>query len=100
CDSRCAGMVSNRLIRRTIVGVLSLALAVSLGSTSGLPSTSDQTDKRVDAEINPREHALDANLYMQTSGEYRALCLQIYEWSTERLKARLHSNVRASKRPA
>lgn len=39
--------------------------------------------------LNPQQKTLDANLYMQTSAEYRAVCLQTYNWAGERLKQKL-----------
>lgn len=36
--------------------------------------------------LNPQQRALDANLYMQTSAEYRAACIQAYNLATDRLK--------------
>lgn len=49
---------------------------------------------------NKQEHALDANLYMQTSAEYRAVCLQTYQLASERLGQRLSTLPTGSKRPA
>lgn len=49
---------------------------------------------------NKQEHALDANLYMQTSAEYRAVCLQTYGWASERLRQRLATQPTGAKPPA
>jgi acid phosphatase len=49
---------------------------------------------------NKQEHALDANLYMQTSAEYRAACIQTYNWATERLRQRVAAQPAGSKPPA
>jgi acid phosphatase len=38
---------------------------------------------------NPSERNLDASLWLQTSGEYRALCLQTYRFAGERLLQKL-----------
>lgn len=43
---------------------------------------------------------MDANLYMQTSAEYRAVCLQTYNWAGERLVQRLATQPVGAKRPA
>ncbi len=51
-------------------------------------------------QANPQERALDANLYMQTSAEYRAVCLQTYNWATERLIERLGTMPAGVKPPA
>jgi 5'-nucleotidase (lipoprotein e(P4) family) len=47
------------------------------------------TTASTQAPVNPQEPKLWANLYVQTSAEYDALCLQTYGWATERLRARL-----------
>lgn len=49
---------------------------------------------------NPQERTLDANLYMQTSAEYRAVCIQTYNWATERLTQKLAHLDDSSKPPA
>lgn len=51
-------------------------------------------------QANPQEHALDANLYMQTSAEYRATCIQAYNWAGERLISKLSTLPSESKPPA
>jgi acid phosphatase len=38
---------------------------------------------------NPQERSLDANLWLQTSGEFHALCLQTYRLAGEKLARRL-----------
>jgi 5'-nucleotidase (lipoprotein e(P4) family) len=38
---------------------------------------------------NPQERGLDANLWMQTAGEYRACCLQTYRLAWERLEQKV-----------
>jgi 5'-nucleotidase (lipoprotein e(P4) family) len=51
--------------------------------------------------LNPQEKALYANLYMQTSAEYRAVCTQTYALATTQLRQRLASiPVEETKRPA
>ncbi|HMS55740.1 MAG TPA: HAD family acid phosphatase [Fimbriimonadaceae bacterium] len=49
--------------------------------------------------INPQQKTLDANLYMQTSAEYRAICLQTYNWAGERLKQKLAVIQNSEERP-
>lgn len=49
---------------------------------------------------NPQERVLDANLYMQTSAEYRAVCVQTYNWATERLTQKLANLDDSTKPPA
>ena len=41
------------------------------------------------APPNPQERGLDANLWMQTAGEYRACCLQTYRLAGERLEKKV-----------
>lgn len=48
----------------------------------------------------PVLRGLDSNLYMQTSAEHRACCLQAYAWALARLKEKLPSATDASKPPA
>ena len=68
-----------------------MGLGVVIGSSGVLPSFARPALKQRAEAINPQEHALDANLYMQTSAEYRACCLQTYGWMTERLRTKLAS---------
>lgn len=66
-----------------------LVLGIGIGAVSVSPSLARPTTLQKNAPANPQEHALDANLYMQTSAEYRACCLEIYGWMTERLRTKL-----------
>jgi 5'-nucleotidase (lipoprotein e(P4) family) len=50
--------------------------------------------------INPQESVLLANLYMQTSGEYEAICLQTYSLALERLKTKLAAQAMGDRKPA
>lgn len=50
------------------------------------------------APVNPALRTLDANLWVQTSPEYRALCLQAYRLAGERLRQKLAD--RKGDRPA
>lgn len=47
----------------------------------------------------PVLRGLDANLYMQTSAEYRAVCLQTFQWATLRLKQALAAAPQDGRRP-
>jgi len=47
----------------------------------------------------PAFRGLDANLYMQTSGEYRAVCLQTFQWAMLRLKQALAAAPQDGRRP-
>ena len=47
----------------------------------------------------PAYRGLDANLYMQTSAEYRAVCLQTFQWAMVRLKQALAAAPQDGRRP-
>ncbi len=47
---------------------------------------------------NPQESNLQANLYMQNSAEYRAVCLQTYSWAEAILRLKLHAAKAAMER--
>ena len=49
---------------------------------------------------NPQEDRLLGNLYMITSGEYRACCLEIYRFGEERLAQKLRARPESVKKPA
>ncbi|MGQ9896214.1 MAG: 5'-nucleotidase, lipoprotein e(P4) family [Acidobacteriota bacterium] len=66
--------------------LVGLVLGLGLGSSSG---TTAWGQRDITPRINPQERALDANLFMQTSAEYAACCLQTYAWASERLRQRL-----------
>jgi acid phosphatase len=68
-----------------------MALGIGIGSASLLPSLARPASGQRADIANPQERTLDANLYMQTSAEYRACCLQAYGWMTERLRTKLAS---------
>ena len=81
----------SRHIHWTAAALLALAgFALGVWVASGPPAaaqlpegpTAPPTFKRDD----PENRALDANLYMQSSAEYRACCLQAYNLAAVRLK--------------
>ena len=47
----------------------------------------------------PAFRGLDANLYLQTSAEYRAVCLQTFQWAMVRLKQSLATAPQDGRRP-
>lgn len=51
------------------------------------PPTKERSPKHGNAPVFPMEARLGANIYLQTSGEYRACCLMIYRSAGERLAA-------------
>jgi acid phosphatase len=65
-----------------------LALGVALGwGLANLGTAPTHADPTTPAAVNPQESDLLANLYMQTSAEYRACCLQVYQCAGDRLAA-------------
>ncbi|MBV6458325.1 MAG: Lipoprotein E [Fimbriimonadaceae bacterium] len=68
---------------RLFIGLGGLVVGLTVG-TQMPPAVAAVQDA-----VNPQERVLDANLWMQSSGEYRALCLQTYRYAAGRLKERL-----------
>jgi 5'-nucleotidase (lipoprotein e(P4) family) len=62
-----------------MIGVLGLVIGLAVGHLAAPEET----------PANPQERGLDANLWMQTSGEYRACCLQAYNLAQEKLRQKL-----------
>jgi acid phosphatase len=77
---------------------LCLAAGILIGSAGLFSSAAFQAPKS--ASANPQERSIDATLYMQTSAEYAAVCLQTYNWSLERLKQKLAATKNGDLRPA
>jgi acid phosphatase len=73
-----------------LAGVLGLALGLVIGYTAA-PEGSPP---------NPMERNLDASLWLQTSGEYRASCLQAYRLAGQRLREKLDALPKGGKPPA
>ncbi len=74
---------------RTLLLVLSLTL---------LASCSTHSNKELNTAANPREYQIGAYLWLQTSGEYRALVYQAYNIARERVERDLedkHNRKRA-----
>jgi 5'-nucleotidase (lipoprotein e(P4) family) len=82
-----------------VPGMAGIGVGMVIGVACVAPSIAREAP-RVQAEGNPQERTLDANLYMQTSAEYRAACLQTYSWATERLRARVAAMPGGAKTPA
>src|SRR5262245_11033809 len=64
-----------------ISSVCSLTIGLAIGSFGILRSDAFQAPQPAAATANPQERGIDANLYMQTSAEYAAVCLQTYNWA-------------------
>jgi 5'-nucleotidase (lipoprotein e(P4) family) len=86
-----------RLIARSQFCLIALCLALgwlaaqmfpvgqSDAQRPAAPPTSERPPKHGNAPIFPMEARVGANLYLQTSGEYRACCLTIYRCAADRL---------------
>jgi acid phosphatase len=72
-----------------VLNVASMLIGVVIGSSGLMTTLAWQAASQQAAAVNPQEHALDANLYMQTAAEYQAVCLQTYNLATERLRQKL-----------
>jgi 5'-nucleotidase (lipoprotein e(P4) family) len=60
-------------------------------TSSATPTAGSSADAPADPTVKmeaPPFRGLDSNLYMQTSAEYRACCLQAFAWADERVKAK------------
>src|SRR5262249_59644721 len=82
-----------------VLSVASLFIGVVIGSSGLMTSLARQAASPQTAAVNPQEHALDANLYMQTAAEYQAVCLQTYNLAAERLRQKLTATSHAASPP-
>jgi 5'-nucleotidase (lipoprotein e(P4) family) len=83
-----------------ISSAASMVIGVVIGMSGLMTSQAWQSTSPQTMPVNPQEHALDANLYMQTAAEYRAVCLQTYNLATERLRQKLAITHHAGAPPA
>jgi len=83
-----------------ISSICSLTVGVAIGSFGVIHSDAVQATHPAATAANPQERGIDANLYMQTSAEYAAVCLQTYNWALERLKQKLAATKNGDLRPA
>ncbi len=79
--------------------VLLLANGYCFGQTAP-PGPAVKPASAVAPAVNPQESLLLANLYMQTSAEYEAVCLQTYSLALERLKIKLAAQSVGERKPA
>jgi acid phosphatase len=89
-------MNSRQLSAGVLVG-LGVVIGLALGRDILPPSNAQAPTTQAG---NPQESRLLGNLYMITSGEYRACCLQIYRFAEERLAQKLRCRTHAEKLPA
>ncbi len=77
-----------------------LVAGLTLGLGLGLTGTAALGQRETTQRLNPQERTLDANLFVQTSAEYVACCLQAYAWASERLRQRLAAAPPSERPPA
>jgi 5'-nucleotidase (lipoprotein e(P4) family) len=76
---------------------LTFSNAIAQETAPAVVATADSPDKPSDAEV-PAYRNLDAALYMHSSAEYHAICIQAYNWATERVETCMAN--RTDPRPA
>jgi len=89
--------MNTRRLSTGTVFVLAVGISFFLGRGVA-PPTNAQAPQA--PGVNPQESRLLANLYMITSGEYRACCLQTYRFAEERLAQKLRARSHTEKAPA
>jgi Predicted secreted acid phosphatase len=95
-------MTREQKLRRAVpcAACLTLGMLIGAGVSPTLARQAVAPPASASAAVNPQERVLYANLYMQTSAEYRAVCLQTYALATERLNERLANAALSDKQPA
>jgi 5'-nucleotidase (lipoprotein e(P4) family) len=91
-------LLTNR--RRLFACSAAFALTLALGYPAVAQDTAPPGPKASAPKPNEAEASLNANLYMQVSAEYRALCIQTYALALERLKTKLATTRLTDKKPA
>ncbi|CAN5346479.1 hypothetical protein BH09SUM1_BH09SUM1_26730 [soil metagenome] len=82
-------MTLPKLARRNLTAIAALIVGAAIGSSGVVPLFAWEAAEPGAIAINPAERTLDANLWLQTSAEYRACCLQAFSTATEKLKAKV-----------
>lgn len=85
---------------RRIAPYLTLILGLAVGAFVARCHPAIGLAQSPQAPGNPQESRLLANLYMSTSAEYRACCLEIYKFAEERLAQKLRARSASAKPPA
>lgn len=102
------------MMERTRTSLLLLVLCLALGYGFGQvfplawttsnrppePATGELPPKHANAPVFPMEARLGANIYLQTSGEYRACCRMIYRSAGDRLATIVTELPKDGKTPA
>ncbi|MBX7220062.1 MAG: hypothetical protein K1Y36_08955 [Blastocatellia bacterium] len=83
-------MIERKRLGWIAVWLTGVGMGLALQPFAVIPeSSAARQNATAPAAANRQEAVLAANLYMQTSAEYRAVCLQTYAWASERLRAKL-----------
>lgn len=77
-----------------------LAIGMAAGYWLGRTETTAIAQSPQAPPAQPQENRLLANMYMITSAEYRACCLQTYRFAEERLKEKLRNRANSALPPA
>lgn len=85
---------------RRLAPFATLILGLIVGSLVSRSQPAAVLAQSPQAPGNPQESRLLANLYMITSAEYRACCLEIYKFAEERLAQKLRACLPGAKSPA
>jgi acid phosphatase len=87
-------------MKKSISAVAILGIGIAIGSILIRSSGTSIAQAPNPPLPQPQEFRLLANLYMITSGEYRACCLQTYRFAEERLAQKLRCRTHPEKPPA
>ena len=88
-------MPSRNLLPYGVIGVVFAVVMAAAFTAEFLHEKSAAANR-----LPPTDRGLDANLFMQTSAEYRACCFQAYWLAEERVKAKLAAKGKSGKPPA
>ncbi len=81
-------MPSRKLLVYVVIGLLTGGVMAAAVTASYF---AEQKDAKGPKKTDPPFRGLDANLYIQTSAEYRACCLQAYALAKERVAAKVET---------
>lgn len=87
-------------VLRTLVALALAGNYCFAFAQTAAPPPGPKPPAAVTSATNPQESVLLANLYMQTSAEYQAVCLQTYSLALERLKTKLAARAVGDLKPA
>jgi len=87
-------------LRVVVGGAICFALGIAWHARDGERAQADPTAPATQAPVFPMEARLGANIWLQTSAEYRACCLQIYRLAGQRLEVILKTATEKPGKPA